>query len=332
MKYTLLLAMIFGAGIISAQDVFKAEDQPAAPDYSKEQYWSALPFRQDAADIVPGKEVWISDSLKDVDVFFIYPTIYTKGKTWNADVNNKKLNKKIDAKPVRYQASVFNQSCRVYAPRYRQAILKSFYTLKTKDGKPGEGVKALDFAYQDVKKAFEYYMKNYNNGRPIIIAGHSQGTYHTRRLLQEYFDTTQLRDKLVAAYIIGYGIDRNMYTYLEPCNDAYQVGCYITYATFKQGYDPGTSNLVGNVVVNPVTWSSDTALIRSNQAEGGLLINYKKGPQKLCDVQVHNSYLWVNVNYPVIKNWDNLHIADYNLFWFDIRKNVKDRVASFGKR
>lgn len=332
MKYTTLLLLLLTTTLLPAQNIFKAEDQPLAPDYSQEKYWSALPFRQDAADIVPGKEVWVSDSLKDVDVFYIYPTIYQNGSTWNADVNDKKLNKKIDEKPVRYQASVFNQSCRVYAPRYRQAMLKAFYTLKTKDGKEGEGVKALDFAYQDVKRAFEYYLKNYNNGRPIIIAGHSQGTYHTRRLLQEYFDTTTLSNKLVAAYIIGYAINKEMYTRLEPCTNAYQTGCYITYATFKQGYEPVNSNLVGNVTINPVTWNTDTAMVLSSRAQGGLLLDYKKGAQKLCDVQVHNSHLWVKVNYPIIKNWDNLHVADYNLFWFDLRLNIKDRISAFWKR
>jgi hypothetical protein len=331
---TLFLSVLcaFSISTYAQLPVFNAADQPAAPDYTNEAHWSALPFRVDAADLTPGTEQWISDSLKDVDVFYIYPTIYVKGKTWNADLKNKKLNKRIDEKPVKYQASVFNESCRVYAPRYRQSILKAFSTLKTSDGKPGDGYRSLDFAYQDVKAAFEYYLKHYNNGRPIIIAGHSQGTYHARRLLQEYFDSTNLRNRLVAAYIIGYGITRTMYTTLKPCDNSNQTGCYITYASFKQGYDPGTSILYGDVTVNPVTWTTDTAAIACSNTLGGLLLNPKKGAQKLCDVQIHNNYLWVKVNYPVVRNWDNLHIADYNLFWYDIRKNVKDRISAFWKK
>src|SRR5437870_3491972 len=96
--------------------VFNAADQPAAPDYSQEKNWSALPFHEDAADEIPSSETWVNDSLKQADVFYIYPTIYMKGKSWNADVNNKTLNKKIDNKPVKYQATVFNNSARVYAP------------------------------------------------------------------------------------------------------------------------------------------------------------------------------------------------------------------------
>src|SRR5688572_22751696 len=88
---------------------FDPRSQPPAPDYADEKNWSSLPFRKDAADAIPKSEAWISDSLKDVDVFYIHPTLYLKGKTWNADINDKKLNKKVDEKPVRYQASVFNE-------------------------------------------------------------------------------------------------------------------------------------------------------------------------------------------------------------------------------
>lgn len=168
-RHLLLLAIIAFCIPVNAQlpEKFNANDQPAAPDYSQEKYWSALPFRKDAADVIPGGEQWIDDSLKQVDVFYIYPTVYTSGNTWNSDDNDAAQNKRVDTKPVHYQASVFNASCRVYVPRYRQAILKSFYNKE-------EGAKALDFAYQDVKRAFQYYMEHYNHGRPIIIASHSQ--------------------------------------------------------------------------------------------------------------------------------------------------------------
>ncbi|HLP50465.1 MAG TPA: DUF3089 domain-containing protein, partial [Chitinophagales bacterium] len=146
MRTFLFLALTLSGLITTAQlPAFSAADQPEAPDYSLEKNWSTLPFRTDAADRIPKSEQWISDSLKDVDVFFVYPTIYLKGKTWNANLANKKLNKRIDSKPVRYQAGVFNASARVYTPRYRQAILKSF-------SDSVDGPKALAFAYDDVKR------------------------------------------------------------------------------------------------------------------------------------------------------------------------------------
>src|SRR5580693_8188456 len=150
MKSFNLLAFVLMTAVLQAQS-FDPAKQPAAPDYSLESNWSALPFRVDAADIIPDDEKWINDSLKDVDVFYIYPTIYMAGSTWNEDLSNKKLNKRIDNKPVKYQASVFNASCRVYVPRYRQAIIKAFFDKKNGD-------QALDFAYEDVKRAFQYYL------------------------------------------------------------------------------------------------------------------------------------------------------------------------------
>ena len=254
MKYFFLsLAVLSCSAFAQTLPTFKDSDQPVAPDYSKEAYWSALPFRTDKADALPYGETWMEDSLKKVDVFYIYPTLYGKGKTWCADVNDKHLNKRLDRLPVKFQASVFNKVGRVYAPRYRQGIIACF------SDTTGNGEAALAFAYQDVKTAFEYYLKNYNHGRPIIIASHSQGTRHSRQLLKEFFDTPAMKQKLVCAYSIGYGIFPKEYQLLKPCADSMQTQCYVTWSSFKEGYTPKSdSKLVGEVCVNPITWTLDT--------------------------------------------------------------------------
>jgi hypothetical protein len=247
------------------------------------------------------------------------------GKTWNASLDNKKLNMKIDSKPVRYQAGVFNASCRVYAPRYRQSIIKAFY-----DHVNGE--KSLAFAYEDVKKAFQYYLDHYNHGRPFIIASHSQGTHHARRLLREIIDTSVLRNRMVAAYVIGYGIDKDSYVNLKPCEDANQTGCYITWASFKTGYDKEEKWLVGNVCVNPLSWKCDTVAIDASKSMGAILLNFNKRYDKAVSTQIRNNYLFVTNDLPIIRSWGNLHIADYNLFWYDIRKNVAERINHYSTR
>jgi hypothetical protein len=315
---TLLLSTFFAHAQLGA---FNASDQPSAPDYSLKKNWSALPFHKDEADVIPSSETWVDDSLKTVDVFYIYPTIYMSGKTWCADVNNQKLNKRIDTKPVKYQASVFNKSCRVYAPRYRQAIIKSFFTME------GEGKKALSFAYDDVKRAFKYYLEHYNHGRPIIIASHSQGSYHARRLLAEFFDTTVLKKQLVCAYVIGFGIEKTMYQTLTPCNNSSETDCYVTWASFKKGYNPLRSELFKEVCVNPVSWKCNEEVIDKSKSLGGILLSFDTKYQN--GAQVHNHYLWVDNHTPFVSGWTNLHIADYNLFWFDIRQNVADRIKSY---
>jgi hypothetical protein len=305
---------------------FRPEDQPAAPDYTQGRYWAALPFRQDAADVIPPDEQWVSDSLKGVDVFYIYPTIYKSGKTWNEDVNDQKLNKKIDKLPVRYQACVFNASCQVYAPRYRQAILWSYYD--TLNGK-----KALDFAYQDVRTAFQYYLDHYNHGRPIIIASHSQGSTHAWRLLREFFDGKPLGRQLVCAYVVGMGVDRHSYQVLQPCGQPTETGCYVTWSSFKEGFDPGKSVLRGAPNVNPISWTLDSALVPASASQGAIFLKIRhKKWQHATSAQIHHDYLWIRTRLPIVRAWTVLHVLDYNLFWYDIRKNVADRVKAYLKK
>lgn len=327
-RFALLVCLLtVGAAPITAQKLpaFDAKDQPAAPDYSQEKYWAALPFRLDAADGLPKGEAWISDSLKEVDVFYVYPTIYQKGKTWCADVNNEKLNGKIDRLPVHFQATVFNASARVYAPRYRQGIITCYYDSVN-------GPKGLDFAYQDVRTAFQYYLDHYNHGRPIIIASHSQGTNHTLRLLREFFDGTALSKQLVCAYVVGMGTDDRSYKVLRPCENATQTGCYVTWSSFKEGYDPGRDVLCGRVGINPITWTRDSAAVPATQTQGGILLKLTRKFDHSTSARLHNNYLWVKTKIPVVETWKVLHLVDYNLFWFDIRKNVADRVRAYLKK
>lgn len=303
---------------------------PAAPDYSLESNWSALPFRTDEADIFPKSETWTHDSLKQVDVFYVYPTIYTKGGNWNADIANQKLNDRIDEMPVRYQASVFNASCRVYAPRYRQAILDVFFKDTLADSE-----KALELAYGDVKRAFEHYLKHYNNGRPIIIAGHSQGAWHTRRLIKEYFDNTSLSPQFVAGYIIGYHMRENMYERLQFCHSASQTGCFVSWMSYRTGHTPKWKMVKDTEGVNPLLWSDDKRMAGASLSKGAVLLNIDKPRVGETSAQLAEraggTILEVRTRLPIARRMRNLHLLDYNLFWYDIRENVSLRVTEFLK-
>ncbi len=328
MKKNITLSFLVIAGFIfpiSAQKMasFHAADAPQAPDYEQEIYWSALPFREDAPDIVPHGETWISDSLKPVDVFYIYPTIYQKGKTWNADVHDEKLNNKIDRFPVRFQASPFNHVGRVYVPRYRQAIIKAYHD------KSGSGKVALDFAYEDVKRAFTYYLEHYNNGRPVIIASHSQGTTHSRRLVKDFFDTPESRKKLVCAYIIGFEIKPSDYEVLEVCREPEEVNCYVTWAAFRHGYEyKGDLPYFGEVCVNPLSWKTDQ---QPAEGRGGVMLGIRRKKPYKTRAQIQGNYLWVKTGMPFVQTWGNKHLVDFNLFWHDIRKNAEQRVNAYLK-
>src|SRR5690606_17685380 len=131
-------------------------------------------------------------------------------------------------------ASAFNAAGRVYAPRYRSVRMPIWFA-EDRDSV----AKATDFAYRDVKQAFEYYLQHWNNGRPIIIVSHSQGTLHTIRLLRELFENQPLQEKLIAAYLIGNTIpDTPWFTQIPLCASAGQTGCYVTWNTMIDGGNP----------------------------------------------------------------------------------------------
>lgn len=327
MKRFFLLFFVTGWVTARAQlPPFDAKDQPAAPDYSSASYWAALPFRADAADGIPKTETWLSDSLKEVDVFYVHPTIYVKGDTWNADPDDQKLNGRVDRLPIRFQASAFNRTGRVYAPRYRQAIVDVFYHPSA------DGEKALDLAYEDVKRAFTYYLKNYNKGRPFIIASHSQGSLHCRRLMQEFVDGKPLQKQFVAGYIVGYTVQESLYTSIPLCRDSLQTGCYVSWLSYRWGYRPKGDFSKNAVSVNPLNWTVDTCTVNRRTGEGGIFLNTRKRYKHANTVRIKGTHLWVRTRIPFFAFLGNRHVIDYNLFWFDIRKNVQERVDAFKKR
>jgi len=303
------------------------------PDYSDLNYWASHPWKSDAADNIPSA---IPDKKKDslADVFFIHPTTYTDvimPMGWNAPIDNEILNKKTDNSTILYQASVFNEQCRIFAPRYRQANIKAFYTTNK-----NEADKAFAFAYNDIKAAFENYLKYHNAGKPIIIASHSQGTLHAGRLLKEFFENKPLEKKLVCAYIIGLPVFSNYFTKLQPCNDSTATACFVGWRTFKEDYIPEfvRSEKEKAIVTNPLTWRLDEEFAPAILNKGGILKDFNKVTPELVHARVHGNVLWVNKPEffgNVFLTMKNYHIADYNLFYINIRENVKTRIKYFLK-
>jgi Protein of unknown function (DUF3089) len=312
---------------------FDSNNIPPEVNYAMPESWAALPTKVDQADSLPmGLNETDKQNLAKVDVFFIHPTIFTYEPTnnyqWNADVNDTQLNVKTDYSSILNQASAFNGSCRVYAPRYRQAHYYSFVTNDISDSK-----QALDLAYSDVKKAFEYYLQNTNNGRPIIIASHSQGTVHAKRLLVDFFEGKELQKKLVMAYIIGIAVAPETFKTIKPSQKPTDIGCFAAWNTFTKGYTPAYYNkaLVNSVCTNPLTWSSVDEYAPATKSLGGIGPKFKFYPQ-VIDAQNNKGLLWVGrpnipgASFVRKKIW---HVADINFFWMDIRANVETRINSY---
>jgi len=299
-----------------------------ATDYSNQENWAALPTMQDNADWTP-KGLQNKQDSAQVDVFFIHPTTDVAGFKGNANINNKMINKQTDNFSIKFQASVFNESCKIYAPRYRQAALNNFFSKNTDRSK-----EAFDTAYQDIKVAFEYYLKNYNNGRAIVIAGHSQGSKHAQRLLQEFFDGKPLQKKLVVAYIIGFPTHETKFQFLKILEKADAFGGYISYSTF--GQDSKIATIVPEyknaVSVNPLNWTTEKIFVAGNSQQGSL--------SKKLDEIIHTVFGARNGNgileiqkpqdggfVPMVMK--NYHLYDYSLFYINIRENVKLRIQKY---
>jgi len=312
---------------------FVLEKTPAAPNYSNSIYWSALPDKKDSADHIPNKSpITLLDgqATAKADVFYIYPTQFFSRKEWNADLHDSELNDRIDARAVTNQATVFNGSCKVYIPRYRQATYNAYFSLTNPDA-----LKAFELAYEDVKTAFQYYMDHYNNGRPIVIAGHSQGTTHAKWLLRDFFDGKELQKQLVVAYLIGMPVYKNEFTYLVPGDSATQTGCYVSWRSYMEGAEPKKKFEVENpeniVAHNPISYTRKTGICEANLNAGGLGRDAETIYPAVCCAEIHNDIVWVTRpdvpgKYFIPKN---LHVADYNLYWLNIRNNVALRINTF---
>lgn len=308
---------------------FESTSVPSAPDYSDLYYWAAHPDKEDPSDRVPDPALQVGAEIPGADVFFLHPTIYMgKAKTWNADLHDQELNEEIDNSTILHQASIFNTAGRVFAPRYRQAHLQAFYTDDKKSA-----AEALDLAYADLATAFRYYLEHWNQGRPIVIAAHSQGARHAVRLLKDFFDHTALREKLVVAYIVGWPVAVDEFENIPPCKLPDQTGCFCSWRTVKHGFYPkGFPKGDSISVVNPLTWTTEPVQAGLDLNQGTVLKKFNLVKPGLADAKISNGFLWAHKpRFPgsFLLMRRNYHIADFNFYYANVRSNAVERVVSY---
>lgn len=327
-----LVAM--AATVSSCKVSKKAFETYKAPNYSLEENWAALPTKEDGADVVPLKSGLVDrqDSAK-VDVFFIHNTTnrITLLKR-NVSLKNILTNRRTDIS-IKYMASVFNGSCKVYAPRYRQTPLIAFANME-------KTAKGFDFAYKDVKAAFLYFLDNQSKGRPFILAGHSQGSFHGQRLIKELIETdTALYKRMVTAYLPGWAnsMDNKL---VVPTDSASQIGSINTWQTTRWGAT--RNNFLPNKVlfqmgkysVNPLSWTRDKTLVPHEANKGGAPLFLKNYHPGICDAKIENNLLWIHrpKKSGYVGRLMHFHLCDYSLFYGNIRENVALRIDTYFKQ
>jgi hypothetical protein len=327
---TLLLAC--AACAVHPKKPFDPQRLPPQPDYARMEYWAAHPDKDDPADRVPEG---LQDAQKDaaVDVFFLHPTTYTGDKRrerhWNADVTDAQTNAKTDASSILFQASLFNGAGRVFAPRYRQAHLHVFFTKKDS----AEARAALDVAYADVKSAFLHYLEHWNQGRPFILAAHSQGARHTLWLLKELIEGQALEKQLVAAYVVGWPVKRQFFQQLQPCESPEQTDCYCSWRTWERKYGRRKAFEADVLCTNPLNWSTQPGQYMPKSASLGAVITpFEKLRPHTADAEVHKGILLCRKpKFPgsILFLRKNYHIGDLNLYYADVRENARRRAEAF---
>ena len=191
-----------------------------------------------------------------------------------------------------------------------------------------------NIAYSDIKNAFQYYLDHWNNGRPFIIAGHSQGSKMAERLLKEFVEGKPLQEKLVVAYVPGWSVPKDLYTNLKICSDSAQTGCVCSWRTFKNGYVPvWLQKENGNVyATNPLNWTTGPDYAPRADNRGSVLLKFNKIYKHTTDGKVVNGVLYVKKpKFPgsFLYRTKNYHPGDINLYYLNVRENIELRIRKW---
>ncbi len=299
----------------------KAAESSNATDYSVAAHWMSLPATN-----------------RTVDVFYLYPTSWTNtGPVVEyCAIDNPQM---LSNAPINFarQATVFEPMANLYAPFYRQA------NLTPNDPEYVAGIPTID-----ATAAFDYYIKNYNNGRAFILAGHSQGANVLACLLSGYLKTNSaLCARMIAAYVIGYPVATAYLAnnpHLKFAEGPGDTGVIISYNTqspnMPPAYNPILWGMTG-IVINPILWTRDTTLATTNQGFGSFMPDsngvYQR-VQQYADAKVditHGILLCSTADTNYLGRLNNLagigvyHNFDYPFYYYNLRSNAVQRIQNY---
>jgi hypothetical protein len=326
---------------------FEAAQAGGGPDYTKDSSWVSRPgMADDPARWLP-TGFPAPRSIGNAAVFYIHPTTYLVTDRWNAPLDAGGDTAFRTDLFVKSQASAFNGTGDIWAPRYRQAAYGAFL-LDSKDAQA-----ALDLAYRDVAAAFDEFLKEAGD-RPIILAGHSQGALHLERLLHEKIAGTPIAKRVVAAYVVGWPIDTKSdlpELGLPACSTAEQAGCILSWMTFGEpanpdfifeqwhetrGYTGGARRRDDALCVNPISGVENGAappqdnpgsLVPSTAYQSATLLPHAVGARCRKGLLIVDGDIPTYVPPPLPGN--NFHVYDYALFWGAMRRDAERRFSAW---
>lgn len=155
------------------------------------------------------------------DVFYLVSTNILKEEGSLTALNTPE-EKSILAKEMKHvEIRVFGDSLNFFAPYYHQHTLEAMSLGKRQFG--SLAVTIVDEVYA----AFKYYLRHLNGGRPVVLAGFSQGAMLAKELLKRM--TPEEYNSIAAAYILGWGLSEEdvQHPQVRPAERADDAGVCI---------------------------------------------------------------------------------------------------------
>ena len=343
-KRTLASAVIVMVMSLMTSACVMAETDSAgdAPDYAKEEKMNSVDYSQQAS--------WfkLPEVTKDVDTFYIYSTVTMSANEGDPDyatLDNAEMLEGVEIEH-KIKSSAFEDSTNVFIPYYRQASMKLMGEVWLKDGNVEAAISGMP--YDDLTAALDYYFENYNEGRPFVIAGHSQGAAILRLVLQGYFkEHPEYYERMVAAYAIGFSVTKDYLEsnpHLKFASGESDTGVIISWNT--EGPKNVEENAVNALVlpnaisINPLNWKLDETYAPASENLGSIVLDEKTGTTEIRDIngdaQVNLARGTVITNADAVPNDmsdytgpQSYHQDDYSIFYNNIKDNVAKRIAAY---
>ena len=300
-------------------------------DYSQKTNWYQIP-----------------EITKDVDTFFIYPTDYMAANEGDPDfapLDNPEMLEGVEFDHLAL-SSVYEDATNLFMPYYRQAGMRYAAAVGRKTGDPRAAFATTP--YGDITAALDYYFENYNNGRPFILAGHSQGSGIASLVLMNYFkEHPEYYERMVAAYIIGFAITKDYLKanpHLKFATGESDTGVIISWNT------EGPKNVKGNarnvvvlpnaISINPLNWKLDETYAPASENLGSFVLNKETNKFEIGDigadaqVVLSRGVILTNADSDPMGGEEffgpqSFHNGDYTFYYNNIKNNVAKRVAAY---
>jgi hypothetical protein len=250
MKTAILAIVVLGVAPGFAQTIAPKND------YGDTAHWLCRPGAQDACavdltstvideDGRMTQEKFVLHPNPPIDCFYVYPTV-SLDPGGNSDMTAGPEERNV----IRAQFARFSAQCRPFAPLYRQFTLTALRAGTT--GTPIASDRSL--GYNDVLDAWNHYLTHDNNGRGVVLIGHSQGAGVLTQLIRNEIDGKPVQSRIVSALLLGTNVAvpkgnvvGGAFKHMPVCRSAEQTGCVIAYVSFRSTVPPPPDSRFGRV-------------------------------------------------------------------------------------